>query len=97
VQNSKGGGLVGGMGGGQNQMMGVRQTTDFLEKATWTLASALLVLSIVASITIPRGVETESSRIQEQIENAVDPEALPNVPMNFEDQAAPPPPSEEEE
>ncbi|NBC82720.1 MAG: preprotein translocase subunit SecG [Bacteroidetes bacterium] len=97
VQNSKGGGLVGGMGG-QNQMMGgVRQTTDFLEKATWTLASALLVLSVVASITIPRATQTESSRIQEQIQNAVDPEALPNVPMNFENQTAPPPQNGEEE
>ncbi|MBN1949821.1 MAG: preprotein translocase subunit SecG [Bacteroidales bacterium] len=48
VQNSKGGGLAANFGA-SNQVMGVRRTTDFLEKATWTLAIILLVLSIVAS------------------------------------------------
>ena len=38
VQNSKGGGLVAGMQS-SNQFMGVRQTADFLEKSTWTLAN----------------------------------------------------------
>jgi len=37
VQNSKGGGLSSGFSA-TNQVMGVRKTTDFLEKATWTLA-----------------------------------------------------------
>jgi preprotein translocase subunit SecG len=51
VQNSKGGGLAANFtGGGGN--MGVRKTADFLEKATWTLASILLVLSIAASAAI---------------------------------------------
>ncbi len=45
VQNSKGGGLAAGFTA-PNQIMGVRKTTDFLEKATWTLVSALVVLSI---------------------------------------------------
>ena len=53
VQNSKGGGLASNFSG-SNQVMGVRKTTDFLEKATWTLAIALLVLSLAASMTIPR-------------------------------------------
>lgn len=45
VQNSKGGGLAAGFSS-SNQIMGVRKTTDFLEKATWTLAGAIIVLSI---------------------------------------------------
>ena len=53
VQNSKGGGLVSNFGGA-NQMMGVRQTTDFLEKATWTMAAVLVVLCLVSSITLPK-------------------------------------------
>ena len=35
VQNSKGGGLASGFAS-SNQVLGVRKTTDFLEKATWT-------------------------------------------------------------
>ena len=51
VQNSKGGGLAANFSS-QNQMMGVRKTTDFLEKATWTLAGGLLLLCLLASATI---------------------------------------------
>ncbi|MBL7883533.1 MAG: preprotein translocase subunit SecG, partial [Bacteroidia bacterium] len=43
VQNSKGGGLASTFSS-SNQVMGVRKTADFLEKATWTLAISLLVL-----------------------------------------------------
>ncbi|MEO6884445.1 MAG: preprotein translocase subunit SecG [Bacteroidia bacterium] len=45
VQNSKGGGLSSSFAS-SNQVMGVRKTTDFLEKATWALAIGLLVLSL---------------------------------------------------
>lgn len=47
VQNSKGGGLAAGFSS-SNQIMGVRKTTDFLEKATWTLVIALVVFSVAA-------------------------------------------------
>ncbi len=49
VQNSKGGGLASGFQS-SGQMFGVRRTTDFLEKATWGLASALIVLCVIAAI-----------------------------------------------
>jgi len=58
VQNSKGGGLSSSFGQG-NQVMGVRKTADFLEKATWALAISLLVLCLTASFTIPRGESDE--------------------------------------
>ena len=48
VQNSKGGGLVSGFSS-SNQIMGVRKTTDFLEKATWVLALTIVLLSVVAT------------------------------------------------
>ena len=48
IQNSKGGGLASGFAS-SNQIMGVRKTTDFLEKATWTLAAAMVILSVLAS------------------------------------------------
>ncbi len=53
VQNSKGGGLASNFAS-SNQYMGVRKTADFLEKATWTLAIALLVLSLSTVFVIPR-------------------------------------------
>jgi preprotein translocase subunit SecG len=48
IQNSKGGGLASSFSS-SNQIMGVRKTTDFLEKATWTLAAAMVILSVLAS------------------------------------------------
>ena len=48
VQNSKGGGLASSFAS-SNQIMGAPKTADFLEKATWTLAGIVIVLSIVAN------------------------------------------------
>jgi preprotein translocase subunit SecG len=53
VQNAKGGGLASNFSS-SNQVMGVRKTTDFLEKATWTLAIVLLVLTLSSTFVIPR-------------------------------------------
>ncbi len=63
VQNAKGGGLASNFSS-SNQVMGVRKTTDFLEKATWTLAIVLLVLTLSSTFVIPRaeihqGVQSE--------------------------------------
>ncbi len=52
VQNSKGGGLASNFSA-SNQIMGVRQTADFLEKATWTLAAAMLLFALVSAVVIP--------------------------------------------
>ena len=80
VQNSKGGGLAANFSA-STQIMGVRRTNDFLEKATWTLAGALLILCIAASLTITRGSSSVGqSAIQEQIQNAVDPSEVPQIP-----------------
>ena len=75
IQNPKGGGLSSSFGGGASQMMGVKNTTDFLEKATWTLAISLIVLILGSNFAIdrpekgvqgPQGQETD-------------------IPYNFED------------
>ncbi len=79
VQNSKGGGLAANFTSA-GQTMGIRKTADFLEKSTWTLAAAILILCVVATATIPRGETAEQSRISTQIENAVDPNAIPTLP-----------------
>lgn len=79
IQNSKGGGLASSFAS-SNQIMGVRKTTDFLEKATWTLAIAIAVLSIVAAWSLPGRVEVghDSVLMENAInDNAVNPETLP--------------------
>lgn len=48
IQNSKGGGLSAEFSS-SNQIMGVRKTTDVLEKTTWTLAASIVVLSVAIS------------------------------------------------
>ncbi|HWB26232.1 MAG TPA: preprotein translocase subunit SecG [Chitinophagaceae bacterium] len=50
VQNPKGGGLAGTIGGFNNQIMGVKQTNDALEKGTWLFATIIGVLCIVSTL-----------------------------------------------
>ena len=74
IQNSKGGGLVSNFGGA-NQMMGVRQTSDFLEKATWTLGGILVVLCLLSSISLPRN--SKDGTPKSELENVIAP--LPSM------------------
>ncbi len=79
IQNSKGGGLASSFAS-SNQIMGVRKTTDFLEKATWTLAILIALLSILAAWSLPSRVEAghDSVLIENAVnDNAVNPETLP--------------------
>lgn len=66
VQNSKGGGLAANFSA-PTEIMGVRKTTDFLERATWGLAIALVVLSLMATMVIPR-THTDNTNDKEQTE-----------------------------
>jgi len=72
VQNSKGGGLSSGFSA-TNQVMGVRKTTDFLEKATWTLALTVSLLCIVSAgfITTSDEIQAKQSIIKNEVQNAV--------------------------
>jgi len=51
VQNPKGGGLSSSIGGGSQMMGGVQKTTDFLDKSTWTLATILVALILLSSLS----------------------------------------------
>lgn len=67
IQNPKGGGFASGIQG--TQLMGVRQAADFLEKATWTLAIIILVLSLFTLPVLPKKTENEAtSRVKKYIE-----------------------------
>ncbi len=68
VQNSKGGGLAAGFSS-SNQIMGVRKTTDFLEKATWILVGFVLFLSVATVAVNKKTVATNESEIQQEYQN----------------------------
>lgn len=59
IQESKGGGLASNFAA-SNQIMGVRKTTDVVEKATWTLAALLVVLAVASVFFAPTGDESVS-------------------------------------
>ena len=79
IQNSKGGGLASSFAS-SNQIMGVRKTTDFLEKATWTLAIAIAVFCVFSAYLLPGRAELghDSVLMENAInDNVVNPETLP--------------------
>lgn len=79
IQNSKGGGLASSFAS-SNQIMGVRKTTDFLEKATWTLAGVIAALCVFSAYFLPSRAELghDSVLIEKAVnDNAVNPETLP--------------------
>ncbi|MBP5642938.1 MAG: preprotein translocase subunit SecG [Bacteroidales bacterium] len=69
VQNSKGGGLASNFSS-HNQILGVRKTTDFLEKTTWTLAVLLVLFCLASSVTIPKAgnQEVKGSKVIENVQ-----------------------------
>ncbi|MXV49432.1 preprotein translocase subunit SecG [Pedobacter sp. HMF7647] len=68
IQNPKGGGLASGFAG-SNNVMGVQRTGDFLEKGTWVLTIALMVICLLINVSIPKGGDrnNENDEIQKQI------------------------------
>ncbi|HEX8547549.1 MAG TPA: preprotein translocase subunit SecG [Cytophagaceae bacterium] len=83
VQNSKGGGLASNFGASNNQF-GVKKTSDFLEKLTWGLAIALVVLCLTATLVSNRdgGDEEEgieSVNVEKAKESAPAPQNLPQT------------------
>lgn len=70
IQNPKGGGLSSSFGGIGNQLMGVKQTTDVLEKGTWLFAAIIAVLCITSSVFIGKGGGTASDKYYEAPANS---------------------------
>ena len=81
IQKSKGGGLSSGFSS-SNAIMGVRKTTDFIEKATWGLAGFVIIASILCVMVQPKTVKVQSeiSTPAAQPENAI-PDFSTGAPM----------------
>ena len=78
VQNPKGGGLSSSFGGGGTQALGgVQNTTNFLDKSTWTLSVILLGLILLSNFVAPKEhtVDTNS-----QIENTIENREVQDAP-----------------
>lgn len=93
IQESKGGGLSTGFAGG-NAVLGVRKTTDFIEKATWALAGAMVVLSVICAYVAPTAL-SEQSVIEKAAteQSATNPTNLPGFGASQTKQDAAPAPA----
>ncbi len=82
VQNPKGGGLAGNIAGFSNQFMGVKQTTDVLEKGTWIFAGVIGVLCLVSTLFISgssSSVENTSNKVSNTPVQSTTPVANPGA------------------
>ena len=87
IQESKGGGLSTSFAQ-YNQIGGVRKTTDFIEKATWGLAAAMVIISVICAWVAPTA--TTDTSVMEGIENPVtNPNNLPGFGASQQKDAAP--------
>ena len=79
IQESKGGGLASNFSS-SNSIMGVRKTTDFVEKATWGLAIAMIVLSVLSVAFLPSTSVSDSVIMQQATEQkATNPGNIPGI------------------
>lgn len=77
VQESKGGGLSSGFSD-NNSLLGVHKTTDFVEKATWSLAGFIVVLSVMAVLIRPND-KVQGGTVAASVDTKA-PAAQTNVP-----------------
>ena len=83
IQNPKGGGLNANVGGLSNNFMGVKQTTDVLEKGTWIFASVIAVLAITSTLFLS-GNSSNGSSVLDKVNTS--------TTTSPATQTAPPPP-----
>jgi len=88
IQESKGGGLSTSFAQ-YNQIGGVRKTTDFIEKATWGLAAAMVIFSVVCAWVAPTAV-ADSSVMENYQAPATNPNTLPGFGASQQQDAAAP-------
>jgi preprotein translocase subunit SecG len=86
VQNSKGGGLAAGFAS-SNQVMGVRKTTDFLEKTTYWLAGLIVAFCVLASLALPKNGTGAESQIKQEIQNTAPAQGTGITPFETPEEA----------
>ena len=85
AQNSKGGGLSSQFGGSStSQLIGVKKTGDFLERLTWGLAIALLLLTLSTDFLITNDGDGADTSVSPNIEKAQDRTIVPPTDLNLD-------------
>lgn len=82
--------------GASNQVMGVRETTNMLEKFTWAMAIAIVVLSLAATLAMDRGqvsagsseISKDAKALQERLLENEAPAAMPQAEIPAAEEAA---------
>jgi preprotein translocase subunit SecG len=82
IQNPKGGGLAGNLGGFGNQLMGVKQTTDILEKGTWVFAAVVGLLCLISPAFIPKDGVGKGDDLLKNISTTPQQKAATPAPSN---------------
>ncbi|MBY0482463.1 MAG: preprotein translocase subunit SecG [Chitinophagaceae bacterium] len=77
VQNPKGGGLSANVGGLSNQLMGVKQTTDVLEKGTWLFAGIIALLALFSSLFLKSGGSSVDNSLLQKVNTSSSAPATP--------------------
>lgn len=91
IQNPKGGGLSASFGGIGNQLMGVKRTTDVLEKGTWLFAGIVAVLCLTSAFFIPKsGGNDQRDRLLNEAPAGTPAPKTNAVPLQANPQAAQP-------
>jgi len=93
IQNPKGGGLNANVGGISNNFMGVKQTTDVLEKGTWVFAALIAVLAITSTIFLKSGTtDADKGLLQKVNTSSTAPISAPAQQQQAAPAMATPPP-----
>lgn len=77
IQNPKGGGLNANVGGLSNNFMGVKQTTDVLEKGTWIFAAVIAILAMTSTVFLRSGTTDSSKGYLNKVNTSVTAPATP--------------------
>ena len=76
IQNPKGGGLSGNIAGFSNQFMGVKQTTDVLEKSTWIMAGVVALFCILSPLLM-----RDSAKADDNLIKGINPNTTNSAPV----------------
>lgn len=90
IQNPKGGGIAANFIA-PNQIMGVKRSTDVVEKATWILAATLIVLSLMSNFFRPTVNTTDSGIPESRLKENIDNTEMPAAPVTPQQPATPQP------
>jgi preprotein translocase subunit SecG len=71
IQNPKGGGLNANVGGLSNNFMGVKQTTDVLEKGTWIFAAVIAILAMTSTLFLKSGGTASDKGLLDKVNTSV--------------------------